>query len=80
MKMFHWENCNYNEQFSGGDIIILADNVEEARRKAKREAFKDIGDYNSHNPARMASIKQTFMNDIAKEPKTPNTIFISGSA
>lgn len=80
MKMFHWRNTEFNEQYSGGDIIVLAENVEEARNKALIEYKKDLERYSPMDEYDKKKLK-IFKKDIEKEPSTKESvIFIAGSA
>ena len=79
MKMFHWTNTEFNEQYTGGDIIVIAETVFEAREKALKEFKRELERYSPMNERDKKKLK-IFRKDIAEEPKTKSVIFIAGSA
>lgn len=90
LQLFHWDRSVALQRYASGDIIVIAENVEEARQKAV-EAAKVAGYFNYCDMAYLASSSdeddrieyekklQELRDDLAREPITCEVIFIPGS-
>ena len=77
MKIYHWSNTKFNEQYAGGDIIVLAEDIESARKQAVKKYQDELDEWSHIDKTEKMNI---FLRDIKEEPSNPTTIFISGSS
>lgn len=86
MKLFHWYS-KYLQNYSRGDIVIMAATVEEAREKAIKDFEANYDERHFITPddedrdENMHYHRKIIDNDIAKEPFVleDGVIFIEGS-
>ena len=69
MNMYHWHSQALANWHSG-DIVVIANSVEEARRMVRDEVKRQSDHYD----------RDEFEADIASEPTIQDVIFIDGSA
>lgn len=72
MKLYHWTS-EYLAEYATGDIIVMAETVEEAREKARATFIE-------HRYSTDDFISERFERDIAEEPTEGQDVyFIRGS-
>lgn len=79
MNLYMW-NSEYLADWANGDIIVMANDVNEARAKA-RESFNKCTPYQEDDESYLDDLRR-FEEDIEPEPIeiTDGVIFITGSA
>lgn len=74
MPMYRWSSERFAE-YTDGDIVVIADTVAEARKKAKKEYDKRFSAESYYEQA----VRRLFLADIAKTPTQDEVLFIYGS-
>jgi len=72
MNMYHWHSQAL-ANWQSGDIVVIANSVEEARRMVRDEVKRQSDHYSRDT-------LHAFEADIASEPTIQDVIFIDGSA
>ena len=95
MKLFHWNTSEALRQYARGNIIVMAETVDEARDIAKAEfekfcrdesgpmgwKFYDESFWDEYDKEVHETFMQKFYDDIAKDPiDNKVAIFIMGSS
>ena len=90
MKMFHWDGATCLENYSAGDIIVMAESVEDARFKAlglvdqylkehRSWWFNSEGKLDPDSSDDHRQWMDKFERDISQSANEREVIFISGS-
>ena len=74
MKMFVWESNHYCSGYFPGHIVVIAKDVEAARRKAIRHVKKEYGNKGPLKDDRIEDLS----NDLKEEPDQMQTLFVWG--
>jgi hypothetical protein len=92
MRLYHWPRVNCLANYSSGDIIVMAEGIEEARQIARTKMVDYVDDYRSwyflekgvvdpDNKDEYDAFMSSFEKDLEEEPKVvdPAAVFIRGS-